>query len=61
MQHMCVGPILSCAFADDGGDPSKRNGVWVPLNPIKGEGGGLNHLLDLHFEGQVMGNEMGFL
>ena len=32
--------ITGNAFADDGGDPSKRNAAWVPSNPI------INELID---------------
>ena len=43
------------AFADDGGDPSKRNAALVPSNPIKGElidkgeGGGVKSSVELKF------------
>ena len=29
--------MIGKAFADDGGDPSKRNAAQVPSNPINGE------------------------
>ena len=43
------------AFADDGGDPSKRRAAQVPSNPIRGElidkaeGGGAELLVGLKF------------
>ena len=43
------------AFADEGGNPSKRNAAWVPSNPIKGElidkceGGGTESSVGLEF------------
>ena len=43
------------AFADDGGDPSKRNAAQVPSNPVKGElidrgeGGGAKSSVRLGF------------
>ena len=43
------------AFANDGGDPSKRNAAQVPSNPIKGElidkgeGGGAKSSARLEF------------
>ena len=41
--------ITGKVFADDGGDPSKRNAAWVPSNPLKGEAGGAELSVGLEF------------